>query len=257
MKKVFVVFSALIMLASCKKDKSVQPNPNPVSGNKKLVKYAQPAYNYEQFMEYDAQGRIIKVDESNSDLYTFTYGANSFTMKGIRKPENNRVVADLSGTLDAKGRIVTVSGTEQYILNNPQTVLFKYEYNADGYLVQVTKDYNINQDLKYEYSYTNGDLTEIKYYENGQYKHSIINEYYPDKPEKTELTQFYSLSAQVTKLEGKTNAHLIKTAHLVYANNSQGWTDTYTYDMDAEGYPVKFMISNANSSWTTFCYYNK
>lgn len=255
MKKVFTVLSALVMLASCKKDKNVQPNP--VNGNKKLVKYTQPAYNYEQLMEYDAQGRITKEDESNSDLYTFTYGANSFTLKAIRKSENNRVVIDFSGTLDAKGRIVTVTGLQQYAQNNPQNVIFNYEYNADGYLVKLTKDFSTNPDYKYEFSYTNGDLTESKYFENGVYKHSIFYEYYLDKPEKTELTQFYSLGPQVTMLEGKPNAHLTKHAKLINANNTVSWTYDYSYDLDAEGYPVKMVISNGNTSWTTFFYYSK
>ena len=254
MKKVVIVLSALVMLASCKKDKNVQPNP--VNGNKKLVKVTQPSYNFEELIEYDAMGRVTKADEVYDDLHTFTYGVNSFTMKAIRKPENNRVVADLSGTLDAKGRMVTVTGLQQYNQNSPQNVTFNYEYNADGYLVKLTKDFSTNADLKYEFSYTNGDLTESKYFENGVYKHSIFYEYYLDKPEKTELTQFYSLSPQVTMLEGKPNAHLTKTAHLVYANNTQGWTYAYSYEFDAEGYPVKTLINYGNTSWETFFYYS-
>ncbi|HMK24749.1 MAG TPA: DUF4595 domain-containing protein [Chitinophagaceae bacterium] len=253
MKKVFIVLSAVVMLASCKKEKSVQPNP--VNGNKKLVKFTEPANNFEEIFEYDAAGRVTKADEVHDDLHTFTYGVNTFTMKAIRKSDNNRVVADLSGTLDAKGRMVTVTGIQQYSQNNPQTVLFNYEYNADGYLVKLTKDFSTNADLKYEFSYTNGDLMEAKYFENGVYMHSIIYEYYLDKPEKTELTPHCTLSPQVTKLEGKPNAHLIKNAKLVYANNVQGWSDVFSYDLDAEGYPVKRVISNAFSTWTTFFYY--
>ena len=255
MKKVFIVLSALVMLASCKKDKNVQPNP--VSGNKKLIKFTEPSYNFEEVIEYDAAGRVTKADELNDDLHTFTYGVNTFTMKAIRKPENNRVVADLSGTLDAKGRMVTVTGIQQYAQNNPQNVVFNYEYNADGYLVKLTKDFSTNTDLKYEYSYTNGDLTEVKYFENGIFKHSILYQYYLDKLEKTQLTQHCTLSPQVTMLEGKPNSHLVKNAHLVYANNTQGWSDDYSYDFDAEGYPVKLVINNGITSWETFFYYSK
>lgn len=255
MKKLFIVLSALVMLASCKKEKTTPP---PIqTGGKNLIKYSIPSSPYEETYEYDAMGRLIKMDEQNGDLYTFTFSGNSVHIKEIRKPENNRVVSDLTCTVDAQGRIISGTGTQQFQQNNPQTVQFNYEYNADGYLVKLTKDYSTNTDLMYIYNYTGGDLVEEKHYENGQFKSYMLYEYYLDKPNKQPEAPQYTIGPATRVLEGKPNAHLLKNGKFFWANNTPGWTFNRSYTLDPDGYPTKMTVTGSAWNFEGFFYYDK
>ena len=240
-------------MASCKKDKTIQPNPNPGGTTRKVIKLSQTPSGYEETYEYDALGRFTKIDESTSDLYVYTFNGSNFTVKAYRKTDNNRVVLDLSGTLDAKGRVTVANGIEQYNANNPQNAQYKFTYDADGYLIKLNRDYSTNPDVQFDFIYSNGDVIEQKYSENGVYKHSVFFEYYTNMPNKLPFSEHYSISTLLIGLEGKPTAHLEKTGKLIYANNTAGWSYTKTWDLDAEGFPVKQVLTG---SWNTTLYYH-
>jgi YD repeat-containing protein len=243
MKKIISSLAVLVILASCKKEKTespVQPAEKRVTG----ISYTN-FNSSNQKISYDNAGRIIKL-ENDVTLFTYEFNGNSVLFKNFRKNEN-RYTAEVTGTLDSKGRLISGTGTFSYQPNSPYTSQLSFEYDASGYLVKETMNNSNGQIYVYEFTYTNGDVTKINNYFNGQLQFVEDYEYFTDKPDKTNL-EVYKFDWYTNGLFGKTNQHLVKSGIGKNANViNPSWTNTYSYDLDGEGYPVKTTINS--SSW--------
>ena len=230
----------LVILASCKKDRS--ENPTQTAG-KKLTAVTYSGIFDNATIQYDNAGRIVKV-ENDQAIFTYEFNGNTVLFKNFRKTEN-RYVAEVTGTLDNKGRMTSGTGSYSYDANHPYTSQLSFEYDPSGYLSKETMNNSNGQTYVYEYTTSNGDVTTIKSSLNGQLQFTAEYEYFSDKPDKTNL-EYNKFEWYTNGLFGKTNQHLLKSGMGKQATaNNPSWTYTNSYDLDTDGYPVKSTINHS------------
>lgn len=232
----------LVILASCKKDRL--ENPAQTSG-KKLTAVTYSGTFSNSSIQYDNTGRVVKVENDYSRV-TYEFNGNTVLYKNFEKSEN-RYVGEVTGTLDNKGRMTSGTGSYSYDINHPYTSQLSFEYDASGYLSKETMNNSNGQTYVYEYTTSDGDVTTIKSSLNGQLQFIEDYEYFSDKPDKTNL-EYNKFDWYTNGLFGKTNQHLLKSGMGKLPNaNNPSWTNTYSYEMDTDGYQVKSTVNS--SAW--------
>lgn len=234
MKNLLLAALLLSLFTACKKDKDDDFSPqNPPVYKLVGFSYDNPEISPETF-SYDAQGRVVKSEDAYERV-TIEYNGNNVKVKEWRK-EENREVYNVSGVLNAEGRLTSIAGTASYSSPNAlQTILTSFEYNADGFVSKKIDNYDNGANIyEYRYTYTAGNLTERKVYKNG------VLEYYAqwtygsdDNPIDVSFEYFGSPNT----FTGKHSAKLPVKYTSYRSDGTVSWFVNFTYTFDQYGYP--------------------
>jgi hypothetical protein len=236
MKKVFIALTAIIAMASCKKENVATVVTPPVTSAKKLVK---STYVYDnatpetEIFNYDAQGRIatIKGDESTE---TFEFLSASSLVVTERFNNNNAVAAIRECSLNDKGYI-----TKIVVKNSVGNIsgTYDYIYNADGYMTNSKLTYPSGNTSETIYVISDGNMVSSKLYQNNVLSNNSQNTYDVTKVNKTGLSyaNYWSLS----NCFGKSAKNLMSESKSYNAANTLTWHVQFSYDIDADGFPIK------------------
>jgi hypothetical protein len=245
MKKVIITLTAIIAMASCKKE-NVTPaiNPTPVV-TKSLVKISSVFENgtpKTQTYTYDTQGRIATSrDDSRNSIFNFV-SASSLVVT-VKNNTDNSLHRTYECTLNDKGYV-----TKIVLKNAAGAIIYNYDYtyNAEGYIIrQIGTFGNGNSDYEFEFTIVNGNATTLKCSYGGVFNYRTEYTYDNSKLNKTAFGHAgfwhsYTLFGMRTK-------------NLVVENKSFDpagtltWHEQSTYDMDADAYPVKQTTVNVLS----------
>lgn len=238
----------LFFFAACQKDEQPQIN-NTSTQNQALKRLVN--INWDNLpdnwvkLKYDSKGRVIEVD-GDEDIYTITYQNNQVHVSEFRKAEN-RIVFDFTGKLNAKGHVTEGSGTSSYTGKVYQET-YKFEYDAAGNLVMKFLDRNNGElTFRYDYFYKNGNLSGFDAYMNGVLDYSGAYEYYADREDRSKIN--WEQFSTANTFTGNVNKNLM-SKYTGFRDGKESWHVNFTYDFDADGYPVS--ATAAYSSGKTY-----
>jgi hypothetical protein len=239
MKKAIIALTAIIAMASCKKENVVTaPAPTPVPAVTKNM--TKSVYVWDngtpetQNYTYDPQGRIATIKDDNRTS-TFNFVSATSLVVTAKNNADNSLYRTYECTLNDKGYVAKM------IMKNPAgavTYNYEYTYNADGYLIkQIGTFGNGSSDYELEFTIVNGNPVEIKSSNGGVFNYRGVYTYDNSKLNKTPgghagYWQSYTLFGKLTK-------NLLAEYKSFDASNTVTWHTKNTYDMDADGYPVK------------------
>ena len=253
----YVALSAGIFFTACQKDKDQIPPP--VTMPRQVVKYFDTSFPSNNIiLKYDAQGRLI--EQVSAYGYKYSYTGNIFG--GVFTNQNNyNYFTWTNGTLDSKGRLLSVDGVATP-LNGPLTNhKYAFTYNAEGYLVKVTHTNlatnNVSQD---DYTYVNGNLvTDLNSF-NGQPNYRIEYKYYDNLVNPFTVDIFQTIFGNITDaVTGKRSKNLIKQETVYTPQNVITLDEVYEWKLDNQGYPVYYTGKNlaTNYAWAFGFEYDK
>jgi hypothetical protein len=242
MKKVIIALTAIIAMASCKKeDVVIQTSP---ATTKDLVKSTYVWDNGTPEINdftYDAAGRI-SMQKNETRTYTFNYVSATSLIVTERKTTDNSLHQTIDCNLNDKGYITNM------VYKNPAgTVTYKYTYtyNADGYVIRLEGATPAAGGYEVDYTIVNGNAVASKNYNNGVLNYSGEYTYDNSKTNKT-IAGYAGNWPSLTLFGKRSKNHLVDYK----AKNPAGtitWHTQYAYEMDAAGYPVKMTTSNVLS----------
>lgn len=235
MRKLFFVLGAVAVFTSCKKEATVNPVPVP-SVSKNLLK---GTYVYDNGTPqtsnytYDAQGRI-SVFKEDTRTTTFNYVSASLLVTTEKKNADNSLLGTKECEINANGYITKM------VFKDPAgavTFIYDFTYNTDGHLTKQKGTYANGSNYEEDYTFANGILVSSKLYYDG-----ILNanrEYTFDntKINKTPFGQGGYWQSYI--LFGKRSKNLLGEFKQFDPAGTLTWHTQYTYDMGADGYPVK------------------
>ena len=233
MKKVFIALTAIIALASCKKENV----SNPAAIGKTLSKTAY-VYNgntpeTEEFT-FGTNGKIASI-KMNDRTETFNFVSATSLEVTERDNSNNSILNTRHCVLNDKGFV-----TQIVVKNASGTIsgTYDYTYNAEGYQTGRQTTYPNGDIYKNEFSYANGILISSKSYKNNVLNSYTNITYDSSKANKTRLN-FWSSYWNVPGLFGKETKYLLSETKGYNNSNTLISHDQYTYELDADGYPLK------------------
>jgi hypothetical protein len=143
-------------------------------------------------------------------------------------------------TLNDKGYVTKM------IMKNPAgavTYNYEYTYNADGYLIkQIGIFGNGSSDYEFEFTIVNGNAVAVKNSNGGVFNYR--GEYTYDNSKLNKTPGGHGGYWQSYTLFGKISKNLVTEYKSFDASNTVTWHTKSTYDMDADGYPVKETTNN-------------
>lgn len=241
-----VALLLLLVFGACKKDDTTLPqDPNTPNAAKRFMGFTYEGNKYAPVsVEYDAKGRVTRFDDGG-DVSTLTYTGNEVNITEVRKDEN-RVVFNFKGKLNAQGLMTEGSGTSEYNQGQLRQVQYTFEYNAEGYMTKKIQNYDNGATVyEHRYTYTNGNLTGYQVLTNGVYEYGGVWEYDTTREDKMGINwNHFNPANQFT---GKTNRNVA----VKYTGKRPGATDWYSTSMyvyDAEGYPISCAVSISNGT---------
>ena len=235
-----------ITFSSCSKD----DNKDEPNGTIKLVKrIVESSYALESTstFEYDNQNRLIKYIWDEDGMQGLS--GESYTTTTIVY-ENNKMICTHTGKYGS----------------NIETFYF----NDAGYLTKTEYETSDRVDIE-TYTYNNGYLSRIDYgygyfdtftWQNGNITKIVSDEgtvetyEYTDIPNKfnTNLSCLFGFFGDVywSVMKGAYSKNLPASRK----SSTKGFTDTYTYTLDADGYPTKILRADGDSEYEmTITYY--
>lgn len=236
---------AIALNTGCKKNET---DPNDGGTTKLLQKYTSTQYHDTISFGYNTIGQMIR-SEGSEDRSTFEFTGNQLTYKEFRKTEN-RTTATATFNVNAQGNVVSGQGTFSYNLNAPYTAQFTFEYDGSGNLIKRTDARSDGNTWSYEFTWTNGDITTIKWINNGALYLTQTIAYYTDKEDKNKVDWDKFLSG-TNSFFGNSNSHLRKHQQVVFAPGSTV-TQEYSYDytLGADGYPTMSEVTGITTPGT-------
>jgi hypothetical protein len=255
MKKIIAIIIIATSVVSCKKENTIDPPVIPPA--KKLVEIKYQEYPGSNLVySYDNLGRVI-TQESSGSKYSYAYSPGKCVYENYSKAQN-RIYITGDYTLDNSG---LVSYSMQTVFGTPNTsYTFEsfFEYDAWGHVINWKFKYS-NSPTQHErkYTYTDGNLTEVKNLANGNIV-TIDKFTYSNIPDKLNVNTASDISS-VKNLYGTGNKNLRAALETYDINNIKVSEGTLTYEMDAQGYPAKLTyhdVLNNKDTHTTY-YYDK
>lgn len=233
MKNLFIALAAIIALASCKKENV----SNPATGSKTLSKTSY-VYNgntpeTEEFT-FGANGKIVSIKE-NDRTHTFNFVSATSLEVTERSNSNNSILNTRHCVLNDKGFVT------QIVVKNANGTIsgtYDYTYNAEGYQTGRQLTFPNGDIYNNEYSYADGNLISSKTYKNNVLNSYTNITYDNTKANKTRLN-FWSSYWNVPGLFGKETKYLMSETKGYNNSNTLTSHDQYTYELDADGYPLK------------------
>jgi len=238
--------TVLFFLTACNKD---DDNHNPVGITKFLSHYTTTLFPDTVNIDYNSQDQIIHT-ESSEDRTTIDISGSQLHYVDFRKTEN-REVANATFTMNGGGNVISGQGSFSYVANAPYTSQFTFTYDGQGNLIKRIDARSNGITWTYEYTWTNGDLTKVKWI-NGDFLYlTQFIEYDTNKEDKNKLDGYKFLTI-TNSFFGNSSQHLRKR---IYDNFDPGSTIVheyaFSYILDTDGYPVTETIrgiSNQNDT---------
>lgn len=251
MKNIQIVFALMLgFLAACnKEDQPGLPSDPAPETTKRLALMTNETLPENWFkLQYDSQGRVV-LAEDDEDKYTVTYTGNKIHVVNFRKTEN-QVVFDFTGQLNAQGNIVSGSGVSRYTQEYQEKHSFTYD--AEGRLTQKVLDRNDGEMVyTFKYFYKNANLDSFDVYVNGVYDYGGAYEYYSDKADKSGMNwEQFDIPNTFT---GKVNTNMA-SKYTGYRDGKESWHVDFSYQFDADGYPVESQSKYSNGNIYKFSY---
>ena len=192
--------------------------------------------------------------------FKYAYTNNVFSALFIK--QNNIIYAELSnGKLDNNGRLVEADGV--YHPPNGPDSHYKYviTYDVNGYIsTLVNTNLNTNTVSKDEFVFLDGNMIKDINTVNGQPNYREEYTYYDNLPNKLSFDYLREVGSFFTDgLTGKRSKNLRKTMQNFDAQNVKNIDYSYTYDLDAQGYPLKYRLKNVATNFESeyIMLYNK
>lgn len=247
MKRILFLLAVIATVASCSKKDSM-PAPN----EKRLIKTTLDIGNNTDYT-YDEKGRVIKMVSGDQEV---TYAYNGSTIVEKHKLISlNAVYTDITWTLNGKGQ--AVSGTGTYSIpgqQQQQNVAITGTFDDAGYLIRIDMTIGNNTGFN-EYLYSNGNMVEIKRFNNNNFS-GKTKFYYPGHVvNKINMgTGEFQFIPGLTAF-GKPGTHLPEKLEDLNSSGTVTNTHNYVYTLDAEGYPTQKKITGSSSN-IQFYHYN-
>jgi len=241
--KTIIICAILLLLGSysCKKENSSDSNTNyPDFTNCKVTRFYDDSY--EQKFTYNAEGKISKIEESESgslsSTFTYTYGNSEVNYESATGREKGNYV------LNAKGYVVSSTITYYQDMDPTKATSGKistYKYNDAGNLIDRNDSYSSQSGTTNwlnTYTWANGNLmTEISVSNFGSI--NITNyEYYTDKSNALGKTQ------TLTDFIGVPSKNLLKAEKDGEDGSLIIW---YSYEFNSSGKPTKIITNEMGS----------
>jgi hypothetical protein len=235
MKKLIIALSAIIAMASCKKENV--PDPAVPAVNKMLAKvnyvYDNGTPETDDFT-FGMDGKITSI-KTNDRTHTFNFISAASLAVTERANSSNAIISTRQCDLNDKGFVT------QIVVKNAAGVVsgtYNYTYNADGYQTGNKLTYPNGDTWEDVYTYTDGNIVSVK-----TYKNSVLNDYtditYDNtKTNKTQLTN-YADYWDLPNLFGKGAKYLKSEMKRYTASGVLTFHIQYTNELDADGYLLK------------------
>jgi hypothetical protein len=186
----------------------------------------------------DGQGRITSI-ENNTELNRFQFSTDSILLTEYSKTDN-RIVYAFKGRLDSAGKLTSGTAIVGYAAHGTDTVLHRFEYNDQGYLVKELRDYGKAGTYIIGYTYEGGDVIRISTWYNYELYNTKELEYYTQKENLTGLEDF-KFRKNMSQLVGNTSRHLVKKITSTARNGKLNYSFNFEYETDDEGLPLKLI----------------
>ncbi|AXY77331.1 hypothetical protein D3H65_26590 [Paraflavitalea soli] len=201
----------------------------------------------------DSQGHITSM-ENNAELNRFQFSTDSILLTEYSKT-NNRIVYAFKGRLDSAGRLTEGTAIVGYADHGTDTVLHRFEYDDQGYLVKEYRDYGKAGIYIIIYQYEAGDAIRISTWYNNELYNTKELEYYTGKNNLTGLEDF-KFRKNINHMVGNVSKHLVKKITSVAGNGKLNYSFNFEYETDDEGLPLKLITRKGKkvSGVTTYFY---
>lgn len=149
--KILSVLASIVMLAtSCKKDEE------PVKAYTLIGIIDSASTAQSAALDYDSEGKLLRFGVGSAFSYNYYYNGNNISVR-IRSANNIMQSTD-SFFYDGASRLVRI---EKYDENAVKVSTLQFGYNGDNTVNTINVDYVDpgDDDLLYEYTYANGDVT--------------------------------------------------------------------------------------------------
>jgi len=251
MRILFFLASLLFIISfpACNKDDDNNPNPT----LKLLDYYTLTNYPDTVSFEYNSSGQLNR-EESTEEIHTLTINGNQLHYTEYRKDET-RTVADATFTLNAAGNIASGHGDFSYNQAGIYSADFTFTYDNAGNLIKRTDARNNGMTYSYDYVWTNGDITSIRWNLNDTLYLTISLSYdlnLEDKLQLDENTFFMAMNDFV----GNHNKHLRTHSNTVFAPGSiieQRYDFGFTVDSD--GFPLIQTVTSLDNPYSDVLHY--
>ena len=201
----------------------------------------------------DGQGHITSM-ENDLEVNRFQFSTDSLLLTEYSKTDN-RIVYAFKGRLDSAGKLTGGTALVAYAARGTDTVLHKFEYDDQGYLVKEFRDYGKAGTYTIGYTYEGGDVIRISTWYNNELYNTKELEYYTQKDNMTGLEDF-KFRKNVNQLVGNTSKHLVKKITSVARNGKLNYSFNFEYETDDQGLPLKLITRKGKkvSGVTTYFY---
>lgn len=201
----------------------------------------------------DKRGRVVRM-ENDAEINVFRYWKDSLELTELAKADQ-KLVYVFNGRLDSLGKLVSGTAIASYIPHDPDTVVHRFEYSADGYLVKEYRDYGQAGDYIITYTYDQGDAVKICTWYNDELYNTKELEYYPEHYNHTGIEDF-KFRRNINQLAGFRSRHLVKRITSTARNGKLNYAFNYEYETDAAGLRLKSIARNGIkvSGVTTYYY---
>jgi hypothetical protein len=258
MKKLIIALTAIVAMASCKKESiTIAPTPEPtpiVAVNKNMVKSVRVFDNgtpQTEDFNYDAQGKIVTLKNDNRTSF-FNFVSASSLVVTEKNNADNSLYRTYESTLNDKGYV-----TKIVIKNAAGIFVYSYDftYNAEGNIINQKSTYPNGSTIEEIYVIVDGNPISSKLYYDNVLSNSREYVYDATKVDKTKLsfTGYWSIPG----LFGKSPKNLRLEFKDFNPSGTLTWHSKMSYDIDADGYPVKQttdFILQGKLGVTTFSY---
>lgn len=195
---------------------------------------------------YDSKGRLSNF-ESSGIMYQYNYQPGSIVYTITRSADNFRMY-EISIQLNKQGIMESGNGIMYY--PNGTTISFTtaYEY-TNGYITRQTVVQNGTRKLVKEFSYSNNNLSSLKYFDNDKLVYTVTYSYTDNKANKFNLQLFADFPVPSNGFSGKTSELLWSKAEQVNANGTKIVT-TKDFTTGGDGYPVSCVYKSGAVTYT-------
>jgi Domain of unknown function (DUF4595) with porin-like fold len=234
---ILIFFTASMM--ACKKDNTVVTPVEVCKVSKLSYVDSKQVTTSSTTYEYNSDGKVSKATDSRTgNYYTISYSSTAIVI--IQFDKNNKQGTSNSYILNSAGYIVK---------GDYYGVVQTYEYDSQGYLMKLSYLSSGGGTFTTNYTYTDGNLTNIKSYDPlGKLYYSASFDYYLDKT--NTLGDDNSGSTVVfipnQNLFGKGSKNLVKKLTLIINSTPAQTTITdYTYTFDTKGNITRVVDSSS------------
>lgn len=193
---------------------------------------------------YDALGNLSRVefDGMATEYQVAGDTLNAFTLNTSK----NKRTEFFAGDFAEKGYLNEYS--RWYILSGDTVRSFgKFEYNDQGYLEKQTVRFNSGDEYEKLYTYAQDDLVSVQIFKNKKPVSTTTWQYTGNIDHvKIDFSRFYDAALNIT---GPASKHLPAHKLVVNPKGVVQLDESYTYELDAEGYVMKRMTTSGNNAF--------